>query len=224
MFYNNRGCLKKVVKVVLFKLVSVYVYFVKPLKKIIRDECHTVLTFQRDTRVRKKKPGIKFLIFSIASSIYFISEKFALREPTFISRDSDINGISILPTHKYVLFNCVNNHSAFFFRKKASELKVLVNGKIVMSEEDQAGRAEKRHVSEIVSHPDYNNNLLYNDVALLILKKNFKLKEGLHPINTLCLPPATVNLEGGRCFVAGWGDDKSGKRKNHQSIILLLPL
>lgn len=90
----------------------------------------------------------------------------------------------------------------------------MVNGKIVLSEEEEASPGEKRLVSDIISHPQYDNRLLYNDVALLILNTPFKLKDGQHPTNTLCLPSTAVNLEGARCLVTGWGDDNTGKRKD----------
>lgn len=95
-------------------------------------------------------------------------------------------------------------------KKKTSDLRVVVNGKIKLSEQDAAPE-EKRDVSEVVNHPGYNDKYLFNDVSLIILEKPY-LVETWSQINTLCLPPSDFNLEGTKCLVTGWGIDKSQQR------------
>ncbi|KAJ8919521.1 hypothetical protein NQ315_002142 [Exocentrus adspersus] len=92
---------------------------------------------------------------------------------------------------------------------KPSSFKVVVNGKIALTRPG-SNPDEERNIAEIVKHPEYNSGSLFNDAALIILDEPFvATKENF--INTLCLPPSDVNLEGVRCLVAGWGKDNEGE-------------
>ncbi|KAM8716517.1 hypothetical protein ACLKA7_003399 [Drosophila subpalustris] len=59
-----------------------------------------------------------------------------------------------------------------------------------------------REVAEKIVHPNFDKDTGFNDVALLILKKPFKLAPN---IDTICLPGKFDNFSQRRCFVMGWG-------------------
>ncbi|KAL7740911.1 hypothetical protein ACLKA6_014071 [Drosophila palustris] len=59
-----------------------------------------------------------------------------------------------------------------------------------------------RDVAEKIVHPNFDKDTGFNDVALLILKKPFKLAPN---IDTICLPGKFDNFSQRRCFVMGWG-------------------
>lgn len=87
---------------------------------------------------------------------------------------------------------------------------VVVNGKTEVSLSEEEG---KRSVSEIVRHPKYRHTgKLYYDAALLILEQPLVVGEDAE-VNTICLPPAGVDMGDMQCLVAGWGRDKSKRRK-----------
>ncbi|CAG9761881.1 unnamed protein product [Ceutorhynchus assimilis] len=84
---------------------------------------------------------------------------------------------------------------------KPKDLKVIVNGKIELQ---QIGfnTIQERNLTRIIKHPKFSSGTLYNDVALLILEKEYGSMTPL--INTICLNP-DISFENKRCLVAGWG-------------------
>ncbi|XP_026753466.2 vitamin K-dependent protein C-like [Galleria mellonella] len=68
------------------------------------------------------------------------------------------------------------------------------------------------HAEDVISHPNYDENRLYNDIALIRLRGNAPYTDYIRPI---CLPPINIddpdffNL---RLSVAGWG--RNGKYKS----------
>ncbi|XP_071443169.1 phenoloxidase-activating factor 2-like [Hetaerina americana] len=78
-------------------------------------------------------------------------------------------------------------------------------------------RHQDRDVSEILVHPDFRKETLYNDVALLVLS------ESVYPakhIGFACLPPqGQVTPPNTRCLASGWGKDAFGKEGKYQSIL-----
>ncbi|XP_023310955.1 uncharacterized protein LOC108912856 [Anoplophora glabripennis] len=96
------------------------------------------------------------------------------------------------------------NHCVY--RKNPNDFTVRANGKVDLPGEGQS----KKYVSEIIGHPRYaHTGRLYHDAALLILDTPLVDEN----INTLCLPPQNFDLEGRKCIVAGWGQDRSGKNR-----------
>lgn len=63
-------------------------------------------------------------------------------------------------------------------------------------------------VSEIITHADFGEKNLFNDVALLVLTKPAVLGPN---INTVCLPPKTQKFDKNLCVASGWGADKFGQ-------------
>lgn len=64
---------------------------------------------------------------------------------------------------------------------------------------------QNRDVIDMVIHPHYNKDNLFNDIALLFLNSSFELAPH---INTVCLPPPGHFFDFSRCFATGWGKDQ----------------
>lgn len=75
---------------------------------------------------------------------------------------------------------------------------------------------QDRDVQKFIIHKDYYKGNLANDIALLVLNEPFILGE---TIQTVCLPPQSVNFEYSRCFASGWGKDVFGKQGKYQVIL-----
>lgn len=77
--------------------------------------------------------------------------------------------------------------------------------------------SEDIQVSKIIIHDQFqdrdenNRQVLYNDVALIIVAKEFLLSKF---VNTVCLPSQNFEFESSKCYSGGWGKDKFGKHAN----------
>ncbi|CAH1371357.1 unnamed protein product [Tenebrio molitor] len=76
-------------------------------------------------------------------------------------------------------------------------------------------------VDSIKIHPGYNSEILYNDIALLFLKKPVELAPH---INVICLPPPNLTVDNARCLSTGWGKDVFGKEGQYQVILKKIDL
>ena len=71
-------------------------------------------------------------------------------------------------------------------------------------------------VESSVIHENYYEATMWNDVALLFLKKPFKVSPNISPI---CLPPQGHNFDYNRCIVSGWGNNAFGEAGKFQNIL-----
>ena len=62
------------------------------------------------------------------------------------------------------------------------------------------------HVKKIHHTGTYNHATFENDLAILELKKDFKLNDIIRPI---CFDKTNQFVAGDLCFVSGWGHDES---------------
>ncbi|CAO1431664.1 unnamed protein product [Diamesa hyperborea] len=76
-------------------------------------------------------------------------------------------------------------------------------------------------VQSLIVHKDYYKGGLFNDIALLFLKTPINNAEN---INTVCLPPQSLNFDHSRCFASGWGKDVFGKEGKYQVILKKIEL
>lgn len=64
-------------------------------------------------------------------------------------------------------------------------------------------------VSEVIVHEQFNNSLLNNDIALLILESPVNMT--LDNVGVICLPELNEVMDGRYCITNGWGKDSYGK-------------
>lgn len=70
---------------------------------------------------------------------------------------------------------------------------------------------QDRQVLNVIEHENYNENSVFNDIALIILTKNFIMREN---VGTICLPPQGYQgyqFHSEKCLVSGWGKDAISK-------------
>lgn len=82
---------------------------------------------------------------------------------------------------------------------------VVRGGEYDSMREDELCLHEDRQVASVIKHEDFNRPNLHNDLALLVLETPFELSA---TINTICLPPRNMKLDGLNCFTSGWGREK----------------
>ncbi|XP_055528973.1 phenoloxidase-activating factor 2-like [Wyeomyia smithii] len=75
---------------------------------------------------------------------------------------------------------------------------------------------QNRRVREVITHNQFHQGSLANDVGLLILEQPFDLAENIQPV---CLPPKNFNFDGSSCFASGWGRNIFGKGGKYQVIL-----
>ncbi|KXJ68995.1 hypothetical protein RP20_CCG000602 [Aedes albopictus] len=72
---------------------------------------------------------------------------------------------------------------------------------------------QERKVSSIILHPNFNRNLLFNDVALLVVEDPFTAAEN---VQLACLPPQRMDFTSENCFAAGWGKTAFDANSYHE--------
>nr|CAD7575228.1 unnamed protein product [Timema californicum] len=72
-------------------------------------------------------------------------------------------------------------------------------------------------ILRILVHPNYNNDNLHYDLALITLSSAAPL--GVQPhINSVCIAPTGTDFTGKRCWVSGWGKNDFGPQGQYQFI------
>lgn len=78
--------------------------------------------------------------------------------------------------------------------------------------ENEHFKHQERQVTKIIKHDKYYGGALFNDIALIVVNKEFILKDN---VGTICLPPQSYIFPSNqRCYASGWGKDTFGK--HHQ--------
>jgi len=75
---------------------------------------------------------------------------------------------------------------------------------------------QDRYVSQVYTHPQFNDRNLANDWALLYTESPFELQEH---IDTICLPQPGESFSAQTCFATGWGKDKFGAAGEYQVVL-----
>lgn len=128
--------------------------------------------------------------------------------------------------------------SAHKFYKLSPETFLARGGEWDLASEDEIYLHIDKEVQEIILHPQYDDENLHYDIALLQLKEvTYFLKFSfdliliiykLQPfmlnrrINTICLPPKGLNFDNELCVASGWGKDKPNG--NYQNILKKIDL
>lgn len=68
---------------------------------------------------------------------------------------------------------------------------------------------QDRRVSEVILHERYDNRLLNNDIALLILESPINIT--LENVGLICLPEYNESMNGRNCVNTGWGKESYGE-------------
>lgn len=66
---------------------------------------------------------------------------------------------------------------------------------------------QERKVANVSVHPDYAEEIFYNDLALLFLAEPVELAEN---VDTICLPDED-SFDDVHCLASGWGKNEFGR-------------
>lgn len=75
---------------------------------------------------------------------------------------------------------------------------------------------QDREVSIVSIHPEYQEDILHNNFALLILSKSFDLVDN---VQTICLSKENEYFNQTNCFATGWGKNEFGNKGRFQVIL-----
>ena len=68
---------------------------------------------------------------------------------------------------------------------------------------------QRIQIAQVIIHPDWDPEMIRNDIAIIKLSEPLTLDETVQPI---CLPPGELELEDGAdCFASGWGATQYSK-------------
>lgn len=106
-------------------------------------------------------------------------------------------------------------HCSHFCRDVEKEKLIIRGGEYDVHLESSMEQAphQDRHVNDIIIHPFYHPDVLFNDMALLVVKEQFTLKPHIAPA---CVPlpdtkfadPSVYDPD--KCVATGWGKDLHG--------------
>ncbi|KAF7283855.1 hypothetical protein GWI33_022889 [Rhynchophorus ferrugineus] len=80
---------------------------------------------------------------------------------------------------------------------------------------------QERNVVQAIIHPEFTENTVYNDIALLVLDRPFTQADN---IGTVCLPEQGEVSTSANCYASGWGKDVFGKEGKFQVIMKKIEL
>jgi plasma kallikrein len=76
-------------------------------------------------------------------------------------------------------------------------------------------------VDHLIRHEDYKIENYRNNIAMLILTKEFKLTS---VVGVVCLPPRNEDFKREKCFSGGWGQTEFDKKGIYQDYLKKIPL
>lgn len=106
--------------------------------------------------------------------------------------------------------------AAHCIAEKSLETLLIRAGEWDTQTKDEPFPHQDRQVAEILIHPNFQRNNLFNDIALLFLKSPVDMIEN---VNTICLPPPNSVFDDKRGIATGWGKDKFGRSGVYQAIL-----
>lgn len=99
-------------------------------------------------------------------------------------------------------------------RYSANEIKIRAGEWDAQTDKERVPEQE-RNVSRIILHEDFDKDVLYNDIAVLILANPVELVE---TVGTVCLPTQDQDVQSKSCFAGGWGKDAFGRLKRTTNV------
>lgn len=103
-------------------------------------------------------------------------------------------------SHVITVAHCVSKF-ANYYPSTSYDLVVRL-GEWDTQQESEVIQHEDYQVIKIVIHPEFQNQSLWNDIAILRLNRVVKMKQNINPV---CLPTSTDNFESRVCTTTGWG-------------------
>nr|CAD7264459.1 unnamed protein product [Timema shepardi] len=136
----------------------------------------------------------------------------------YIAGGALVGSIHVLTAaHKVVPF--MNQRSDFDTRglwNSSTILKVRL-GEWNTHKATESYKYQEIGILRILVHPNYNNDNLHYDLALITLSSAAPL--GVQPhINSVCIAPTGTDFTGKRCWVSGWGKNDFGPQGQYQFI------
>lgn len=107
--------------------------------------------------------------------------------------------------------------AAHLVEKMMPELLVARAGDHNILNEIQSDALQERNAVNIIVHEELRSRALINDIALIVVKKPFRINEH---VNTICIPPQNFETNGGvMCTASGWGKDGEGRKGKYQATL-----
>ncbi|XP_062069145.1 serine protease 55 [Lepus europaeus] len=104
----------------------------------------------------------------------------------------------------------------------SSEMLVVTDLKIVMGTNDLTSSSrEERSVTSIIYPKNFQRDSLDNDIALLLLSSPITFSDLVVPI---CMPTLTSPSKWHECWVAGWGQTKTGDKYSMTTDMMKVPM
>lgn len=100
-----------------------------------------------------------------------------------------------------------------FYKSKDPNELVIHAGEWDFQLEDKTYPVQSRLISKIIKHENYEDNLVFNDIALIFVTEPFVIT---YHVGTICLPPQDfdfIDFNSQICTTSGWGKDTFGKKK-----------
>ncbi|XP_066908428.1 phenoloxidase-activating factor 2 isoform X2 [Halyomorpha halys] len=107
-------------------------------------------------------------------------------------------------------------HSVKRWKDNAASRLIARAGEWDIRNDHEVENHQDRFVAEIVLHPRFTPQTLWNDLAILKLEQPFTLG---YQVSVICLPPPGTIIISGKCVVSGWGKERYGDRDYTPSVL-----
>ncbi|XP_031633672.1 phenoloxidase-activating factor 2-like [Contarinia nasturtii] len=105
--------------------------------------------------------------------------------------------------------------AAHLLLKFKPEQLVIRAGEHDILKPESDGKRQERNVTNIINHEDLYADSLINDIALIVVDKPFEMTDA---VNTICLPPQSIQTnEGTICTSGGWGKNATNRNGKYQA-------
>ncbi|XP_065088898.1 phenoloxidase-activating factor 2-like [Ochlerotatus camptorhynchus] len=121
-------------------------------------------------------------------------------------------GSLIAPNVVLTAAHCVMDKEPQKLTVRAGEWDTMTTNEVLPYQEEP--------VSRIILHPHFNRNMLFHDVALLVLETPFSAADN---VQLACLAPQGMVFKNNDCFAAGWGKTAFDAQSYH-AILKRVPL